>query len=89
MELVGCGCFVGDFADIVVESLGVENGRWHRVVLIVKFGEEVIPPQPKLPMGPAPTSIIGIIHSLATVVGREGSGSGSAVGIEQEERNRG
>lgn len=80
VELIGRICLAGDLVDIVVERLRVENGRLDRIILIVQLGEEVIPPQAKLPMGPAPTSIGGIVHSLAFVGG--GSGRGSAVGIE-------
>lgn len=88
MELVGRTCFVGDFGHIVVKSHRVEEGQGHRVVLIVELGEEVISPQPKLPMGPAPTCVGGIVHprvaGMVAAVGGGGSGRGSAVGMRSE-----
>lgn len=85
MELVGRIRSLGYLVDIMVEGLRVENGCWYRIVLIVQVGEEIISPQTKLPMGPAPTGIGWIIHSLATDVGGGGSGRGSSVGIELED----
>jgi hypothetical protein len=59
----GCG-LVRDLVNIVVESLRVLDSRGNGIVLIVQLGEEVIPLQAKLPMGPAPTRVAWIVHLL-------------------------
>jgi hypothetical protein len=55
MELICSAGLMGDLVDVMVEGLGVLDGRGKGVVLVVQLGEEVIPLQAKLPVRPSPT----------------------------------
>jgi hypothetical protein len=65
VKLIGRASLLRDLIDIVVEGFRVENRRRDCVVLVVERAEEVVPLQAELPVGPAPTRVCGIIHSLA------------------------
>jgi len=67
MELLGCTSFLRTLVYIVVESLGVLDGRRERVVLVVQFGEQVVLLQAELPERP---SQVGIqVHQGRAVIG--------------------
>lgn len=58
MEFVGCRGFVRKFVDVMVECFRVLDSGGNNIVLVVQFGEEVIPLHTKLPRRPSPTWIV-------------------------------
>ena len=69
VEVISGAGLVGDLVNIVVEGLRVLNGRRDGVVLIMQLGEEVVSPQAKLPMWPAPARIRQVVHLWCRGVG--------------------
>ena len=63
MELIYVNSRLRDLADVMMECIRVLDRQGDGVVLILKFGVEVLSPHPKFPCLPG-TTTIGLVHSL-------------------------